>query len=57
MTESSTLAQLWTLTPENSIELVTVAPEMMQPLEISESIATPRRSLSLNTNLAGGSCF
>ena len=41
---------------ENNSERATCAPEMMQPPETIESTASPRRSGSSNTNLAGGNC-
>ena len=41
---------------ENTTEFDTCAPEMMQPPDTRLSIATPRRSCWLCTNLAGGSC-
>ena len=31
-------------------------PDTMQPCEISESCASPRRQSSANTNFAGGAC-
>ena len=45
----------WTRQLENSSERFS-APEMMQPPDTVDSIAMPRRSPSLWTNLAGGSC-
>src|SRR2546423_5531089 len=54
-TDQLTLECECTRTLENSTERKT-APEMMQPPDTSESMATPRRSSWLCTNLAGGSC-
>ena len=58
MTDSSTSAQLRTITLYDSTELRTVAPLMMHPCETMESTALPIRgdleSGWLKTNLAGG---
>src|SRR5436190_21908045 len=54
-TDQLTVECEWTRTLENSTERNT-APEMMQPPDTSDSMATPRRSSWLCTNVAGGSC-
>ena len=54
-TDQLTVEYEWTRHFENSNERNS-APEMMHPPETIDSIATPRRSGWLWTNLADGSC-
>ena len=54
-TDQLTRAYECTRTLENSTVRKTL-PEMMQPPEVSDSMAMPRRSSWLCTNFAGGNC-
>ena len=51
---SNLLERSSTRTSENRSEERTIAPEMMQPPEMTELMAVPRRPSSSSTNLAGG---